>query len=106
MKIIWSDFSSDILVEIFSFYKEKVGSTIAKRIKSQIFSSTKQLINHPLSGQVEETLKHLGEGHRYLVEGNFKIIYKEVKDGILITDIFDTRQDPTKINDKNRKPSR
>jgi len=106
MKIIWSDFSSDILVDIYLYYKEKAGSSIAKRIKSQIFKSTKQLIKHPVSGQIEETLKHLGEEHRYLVEGNFKIIYKQVKEGILITDIFDTRQDPIKINDKNRKPSR
>jgi plasmid stabilization system protein ParE len=37
------------------------------------------------------------EGHRYLVSGNYKIIYKEVNEGILITDVFDTRQDPQKI---------
>jgi len=104
MKVIWSDFSSDILVEIYLYYKEKAGYTIAKRIKSQIFESTKQLIKHPISGQIEETLKHLGEGHRYLLEGNYKIIYKQIEEGILITDVFDTRQDPIKINDKNRKP--
>jgi plasmid stabilization system protein ParE len=106
MKIIWSDFSSDILIEIYLYYKEKAGYAIAKKIKSQIFKSTKQLIKHPISGQIEQTLKHLGEEHRYLVEGNYKIVYKQVKEGILITDIFDTRQDPIKINDNNRKPSR
>jgi hypothetical protein len=45
----------------------------------------------------------LGEGHRYLIESNYKIIYKEVPEGILITDVFDTRQDPTKINNPKRK---
>lgn len=59
----------------------------------------------PESGQQEETLKQLREGHRYLVEGNYKIVYKPVKEGILISDLFDTRQEPAKINDKDRKPS-
>jgi hypothetical protein len=48
-------------------------------------------------------LMELGEGHRYLIESNYKIIYKEVPEGILITDVFDTRQDPTKINNPKRK---
>lgn len=105
MRIIWSDFSSEILIEIYQYYIEKAGSPVAQKIKSNIFKSTKQLIKHPTSGQIELTLENLGEEHRYLVEGNYKIIYKKVKEGILITDIFDTRQDPVKINDKNRKPS-
>jgi len=50
-----------------------------------------------MSGQIEGNLQKLGEDHRYLVEGNYKIIYKKVKEGILITDVFDTRQDPVKI---------
>jgi hypothetical protein len=36
-------------------------------------------------------------GHRYLVEGNFKIIYRIVDDIIWVTDIFDSRQDPEKM---------
>lgn len=104
MKIIWSDFSSDILAEIFAYHKENASSAIAKRIKTNIFKATKQLIKHPVSGQVEESLKHLGEEHRYLVEGNYKIVYRRIDEGILITDIFDTRQDPIKINDLHRKP--
>jgi len=48
----------------------------------------------------------LGEEHRYLVEGNYKIIYKRVKEGVLITDVFDARQDPRKIQRRSNKPSR
>lgn len=103
MKIIWSDFSSDMLVEIFNYYKENASYNIAKRIKANIFKATRQLIKYPISGQIEESLKHLGEEHRYLIESNYKIVYKQVDEGILITDIFDTRQNPTKINDLKRK---
>jgi toxin ParE1/3/4 len=105
MRIIWSDFSSEILLEIYQYYKEKAGYSVAQKIKSNIFNSTKQLINNPLSGQIELTLVNLSEEHRYLVEGNYKIIYKKVKEGILITDIFDTRQDPIKINNKIESPT-
>ena len=55
---------------------------------------------------IEKSLEQLESSHRYLVENNYKIIYRKVKEGILITDVFDSRQDPVKINDPRRKPSR
>lgn len=78
----------------------------AQDIKNGIFEATNQLMSQPDSGQLELTLEKLGEGHRYLVKDNYKIIYKKVAEGILITDVFDTRQDPQKINDKKRKSNK
>ncbi len=98
MKIIWSRFASDTLKEIFNYHKTVASREIAQKIKTNIFSSTKQLKTHPSTGQIEKTLQQLGEKHRYLVRGNYKIIYKKVEEGILITDVFDTRQDPAKTN--------
>jgi len=106
MKIIWSDFASKILLDIFLYHKKVAGKNIASKIKTKIFNSTKQLIQHPNSGKIEKSLEQLSEGHRYLVSGNYKVVYKKVKEGILITDVFDTRQNPIKINDPKRKPSR
>ena len=106
MKIIWSDFSSETLKDIFQYHKQIAGNNIAQKLKDKIFQSTKQLIKYPNSGQTEESLAELNEDHRYLVSGNYKIVYKKVKEGILITDIFDTRQNPIKINDPKRKPCR
>ena len=102
MKIIWSDFATCTLLEIYQYYKLNASPTVARKIKSEILVTTKQLIKHPYSGQIEFNLEKLKEGHRYLVQGNYKIIYNEVKEGILITDVFDTRQDPIKINDEKR----
>ena len=76
------------------------------KIKVEIFTATRQLKKHPSSGQIEINLEELNEGHRYLVKGNYKIIYKEIPEGMLITDVFDTRQDPININDENRNPGR
>jgi plasmid stabilization system protein ParE len=102
MKILWTNFATGTLLEIYQYYKLKASPTVARKIKSEILITTKQLIKHPYSGQIEFNLEKLKEGHRFLVKGNYKIIYKEVAEGILITDVFDTRQDPVKINDEKR----
>lgn len=98
MKIIWSNFAEDSLINIYNYYREVAGINVARKIKSDIFEATEQLIKYPDSGQVEEVLKQLKEDHRYLARRHLKIIYKQVEDGILITDVFDTRQDPIKLN--------
>ena len=102
MKIIWANLAMKAFKEIYQYHKIVASERIAQQIKSGIFTTTKQLINHPELGQIEPTLEKLKEGHRYLVNANYKIIYKIVKEGILITDLFDTRQDPSKINDPSR----
>ncbi len=103
MKIVWSDFATSELKDIFRYYKSVAGKKNAHKLIDSIFKSTRQLIKYPDSGQIEESLKELNEGHRYLVTSNYKIIYKKIKEGILITDVFDTRQNPTKINNPKRK---
>jgi toxin ParE1/3/4 len=104
MKLFWSDFAPEMLADIYKYYKINVTVRVARKIKNEILTATNQLKRFPYSGQIEINLEELKEGHRYLVNGNYKIIYKEIKEGILITDVFDTRQDPVKINDETRKP--
>jgi toxin ParE1/3/4 len=50
-----------------------------------------------LIGAIEENLIELKQQHRYLVEGNYKIIYRLINNDIYITDIFDCRQNPEKM---------
>ncbi|MRX47298.1 type II toxin-antitoxin system RelE/ParE family toxin [Pedobacter puniceum] len=103
MKIIWTNFAIENLKAITKYYAKVAGKSIAYKIKTEIFKSTKQLKHYPDSGQEEIFLKQLNEGYRYIVSGNYKVIYKRVAEGVLITDIFDTRQDPVKINNPKRK---
>jgi plasmid stabilization system protein ParE len=103
MKILWSDFASEMLTEIYNYYKFNASVRVAISIRNEIFTATNQLKKHSHSGQIEMNLERLEEGHRYLVKENYKIIYKEITEGILITDVFDTRQDPKKLNDEGRK---
>ena len=50
-------------------------------------------------GQLEENPIVANRGFRYLVEGNYKIVYKVYADDkqILIAAVFDTRQNPTRL---------
>jgi plasmid stabilization system protein ParE len=67
MRVIWSDFATSSLYDIYKYYKEAAGENVANRIKSRIFIATRQLNRHPESGQIEPILKKLSENHRYLV---------------------------------------
>lgn len=102
MKIIWTDFALKSLREIYFYYTNNVSKIIADKIKADIFNSIKQLKKHPNSGTTEFFLFHLGEGHKYLICRNYKILYKIINKNIYITDIFDTRQSPDYLIDKNQ----
>lgn len=42
MKVIWSDFASGALKEIYDYYKETASESVARKIKESIFKSTRQ----------------------------------------------------------------
>lgn len=96
MKIVITEFAEGKLKEIFLYYKREATITIAKKIKRKIFNKIKLTIDNPSIGTEDKYLKHLGFGHRILIEGNYKIVYRQDGNIIYITDIFDSRQDPDK----------
>lgn len=102
MRIIWTDFAIENLSVIFDYYSDKASKKTAHKIRKQILSSVKQLLDNPESGQVEFNLEKIKQNHRYLVSGNYKIIYRINDNQIIINDVFDTRQNPVKMIDKNR----
>jgi len=96
-QVIWTNFAISELKNIFLYYRMVAGDKTADKIRKSIFNSTKSLIKNPLIGAIEENLTELKQGHRYLVEGNYKIIYRIIDNTIYITDIFDCRQNPIKM---------
>ncbi len=102
MKIIFSSHSKKILTEIYKFYKFKANIRIAKAIKTKIIYRVNELKIHPNLGQKELSIQNQEDIHYYLLSGNYKIIYIHFDGNIIITDIFDVRQNPTKINKENR----
>ena len=59
-----------------------------------------ELIKNPFIGQKEDLLSDRIQEFRYIVFKNYKIIYwiDEVNKKILVSHVFDTRQNPDKIN--------
>ncbi|MGB3467199.1 MAG: type II toxin-antitoxin system RelE/ParE family toxin [Cyclobacteriaceae bacterium] len=100
MKVIYTDQAIDSLEESIKFYKrkQKVPTEKIDLIITQLFDRADSLAENPYLGQLEDYLEYLGEGHRRVIEGHFKIIYKIYPDYIIITDFFDTRQNPEQIN--------
>lgn len=96
-QIIWTNFAISELKQIYFYYHMVAGQKIADKIRRSIFNSTKPLIKQPLIGAIEENLIELKQQHRYIVEGNYKIIYRLINNDIYITDIFDCRQNPEKM---------
>lgn len=88
----------DDLETIFDFIAEK-SPLAAPKIIEKIINRAKQLESFPESGAIEIATKHKQMASRYLVEGNYKIIYdfhlRELS--IFILTVFDSRFDPEKM---------
>lgn len=89
-------------MKFFEYYLNVAGSKIATKIITQIIISADILKNDPELGQVELMLENKTIRYRYIVQGNYKIIYSVDKENnfIQIADVFDTRQNPTKNQKK------
>lgn len=98
-KIIWSEFAETQLDDIFDYYEKAANIKVAKRLIKEIIQSPDKLKDAPNLGQVEPLLVKRNIQYRYLVTKNFKLIYSVGTQNrcIKIADVFDTRQNPTKM---------
>ncbi len=96
-KVVWSDRSLIDLKSAYNFLSENSTQAATKTVQS-ILDRVAQLESFPKSGPIEQSLKRQKKEHRYLVEGNHKIVYRLEKRRILIVRVFDARQHPRKLN--------
>ena len=100
LKIEWTDFSKEELYKIFDYHKNKASIKVAKKLILGIRNETLILTSTPKIGQKEILLNQSEKEYRYLVFRKYKIIYRvDYSLGVvIITDVFDTRQNPIKIS--------
>jgi toxin ParE1/3/4 len=101
LEIFWTQLAEEKLHDIFQYYKYKAGVKIAKKIITEIVDRTLILEQNSKAGQIEELLVNRKYEFRYLISGNYKIIYyihKEVNK-IMVANVFDSRQNPSKLNE-------
>ena len=87
------------MINIFNFYNEKASYHVAQNIINKIVDKTILLIEQPYIGQIEESLEDMDFEYRYLIEGNYKIIYRIETRIVIISSVFDCRQNPDKLKD-------
>ena len=95
--VLWSDSAISELQAIHDYYLTTASFKIAQKIVNSIADKSLLLSQNPRMGQIEELLKHRKEEIRYLVDGNYKIVYKIDGQIVLIASVFDCRQNPEKL---------
>ncbi len=98
LRVLWTDTARFQLEDIYDYYKTKASLKVAKKIVTQILDRTTKLESNPTVGQIEELLKERTNSYRYLVEGNYKILYWIEDNYIKIASVFDCRQNPKKMD--------
>lgn len=103
VRVIWSNEALHDL-EILHDFLAQESVLAARRITENILTRTRQLETFPESGATQKLRKKSKTTYRYLVEGNYKIIYRydQTLHAVFVETIFDTRQDPPKL-ERNRK---
>lgn len=99
MKVVITEQSLKRLEDTLRFYLEvlKIPKVQVVKIKNRLIEKAKSLSRSPHKGQYEPYLSKLKQGHRRLVEGDFKIIYRIEDEFIYVVDFFDSRNDPNKM---------
>jgi len=96
--VIWSNTALHDMETIYDFIVEK-SQPAAQRIIETILGRAKQLESFPESVVKQETAMPAVKEYRYMVEGDYKILYSyqaEIQ-RVYIATIFDTRYNPEKM---------
>jgi len=98
MKVDITDPAEESIQKIYRLYPEEV----ADRVIGDVLDRAETLSELANRGRIVDELRPMNEEHRYILEGNYKIIYKQESDIVYVTDVFDMRQDPSKIEQKHQ----
>ena len=98
--LIWTERALKDLKKINEFNSELLSEEKALKITQQIVDKVEILEDYNFDyteiGAKDESFSHLKKEYRKLIEGNYKITYREGMSKIYINRIFDTRQNPNK----------
>lgn len=96
LPIRWDKFAKDNLDAIYE-YIAKDSVYEAKKVKKELIKLVLSLSDFPRKFSVEEYLTNEPEEYRSVSKWTYKIIYEVTDEHIIIVDIFNTNQHPSKI---------
>ena len=85
------------LFDIWERIRDDSSGQLADKIEQRLLDRAFELLNNPLKGPPEPGLTVLRKGHRYLLLGRYKIIYRVIEDVVHVTDFFATKQHPSRM---------
>ncbi len=100
-KIRWTKKAITQLEKIADYYFE-YSPTAAQSILNAIFRKVALLEIYPANYPIEPLLEQLNKQHRFMICGNYKIIFRVVEQDVFIQVIFDCRQNPKKMKRRIR----
>lgn len=69
----------------------------ADTFEKQVLDKADELLAQPLKGHPVKRMQRLGLGHRALPIGRHLIVYRIDGERIWVTDVFDTKQHPSRM---------
>ncbi len=85
MQVFITQSAARRLQQLHDYYRKTASNSIANRIRGDVQKKVRSLSKMPFRGQEEPLLAHLGKGHRYIIEGHCKIIYRVEGDSVFVT---------------------
>ncbi|MDL2281643.1 type II toxin-antitoxin system RelE/ParE family toxin [Parabacteroides sp. OttesenSCG-928-G06] len=99
MVVRWTPEAWMQLKDIYKYYLNVAGLRTAEEVRKEIRDTANKLARFPLLGPTEENV-NLENSHNYrslVVNKNYKIIYQIDDEQVFIMAIWDTRQNPLKL---------
>jgi len=101
--VYWTFFAEKKLDDIYLYYAKNAGKRFAIKTYNEIVDKSIKLEDNPKLGPIEPLLLGRKEKFRYLVYGNYKMIYwiNDKKSQIEIVNLFDCRQNPVLMKEQS-----
>jgi plasmid stabilization system protein ParE len=97
MKVEITEPAEKSLKEIYCRFENHIAKSLIEKILYRI-DTLKTFSNR---GRIVDELQSLNHNHRYIIEGNYKIIYRQENNFVFVTDVFDMSKNPEKIKSKH-----
>ena len=97
-KVVWTDQAKKDLQAIFD-HSLGHSKELALRTVMRIIRREDQLTSFPGTGPYEESLAYLNRGYRFLLEGNYKLIYSVREAKVYVHKVFYSRMNPDRLGE-------
>jgi len=97
VEVIWTKKAFGQLERAIKYIREEQGLSYAEIVLNKILQTTELLENSPKMGTIEPLLVHKKSEYRFLVVWSYKIIYRTLKNKVVISRVFHTSRNPKRL---------